>query len=186
MAGGQATASRPHRRPAGRTQQGYTPQPEREAPGQVRPAPGSPPAPARAVPRRGGRTQQGDRQTARAGGRTQQATGNYRPGFGPPVTAPKPTGAAPRAPKPNDRGRAPSSRLAKVRRNGAGALLALFLYPPFLNLLKGGPEQMRGWFAAKWINQPYQPSSGKPGSSPVHGGHPRGHPGRRPKPGGPQ
>lgn len=38
---------------------------------------------------------------------------------------------------------------------GAGAFLALLIYPLAVNLLNGGPAQMWGWVRAKWINQPY-------------------------------
>ena len=48
-----------------------------------------------------------------------------------------------------------SARLGHVAVDGAGAFLAVFAYPLFLNLLKGGPAQMWGWVRAKWTNQPY-------------------------------
>ncbi len=38
---------------------------------------------------------------------------------------------------------------------GAGAVLALFLYPLLINGLRGGPERARGWLAAKFLNRPY-------------------------------
>lgn len=36
---------------------------------------------------------------------------------------------------------------------GAGALLALFAYPMFIALLRGGPPAMWAWVRAKWANQ---------------------------------
>lgn len=36
--------------------------------------------------------------------------------------------------------------------DGAGALLALFLYPAALHLIKGGPGEMWAWVRAKWAN----------------------------------
>lgn len=39
--------------------------------------------------------------------------------------------------------------------NGAGFVLGLVLYALVLNYLKGGPAQVKGWIAAKFINKPY-------------------------------
>jgi hypothetical protein len=51
---------------------------------------------------------------------------------------------------------------------GAGAVLALFLYPLLINGLRGGPARARGWLAAKFVNRPYGggPGAGK-GGKPV-------------------
>lgn len=38
---------------------------------------------------------------------------------------------------------------------GAGALLALVVYPLAINFLRGGTAQMWGWVKAKALNQPY-------------------------------
>jgi hypothetical protein len=46
--------------------------------------------------------------------------------------------------------------------DGAGAILALFAYPILVAALKNGPAAAKGWIAAKFINQPYQPAG--PGS----------------------
>ena len=38
-----------------------------------------------------------------------------------------------------------------------GAVLALFLWPLILNLVRGGTGQMWGWVKAKFVNEPYSP-----------------------------
>lgn len=36
--------------------------------------------------------------------------------------------------------------------DGAGVLLALFVYPLGVHLIKGGPAEMWAWVKAKWLN----------------------------------
>jgi hypothetical protein len=62
------------------------------------------------------------------------------------------TGTAPQQPQ---QPAAAAPRDFSAGTEGAGALLALFLYPLAVNLLNGGPAQMWGWVKAKWLNQPY-------------------------------
>lgn len=130
----------------GRTQQGRTPAPGQHAPGQVRPAQSGPPPAPEAVPRRGGRTQQGARQQARKGGRTQQGTGA---GQEVPPAAPQ---QAQQPPEPAQRPAA--SRVSVATTEGSGAFLVLFAYPLAFNLVRGGPAGMKAWVKAKFINQP--------------------------------
>jgi hypothetical protein len=54
---------------------------------------------------------------------------------------------------------------------GAGAMLAVFLYPLLINLLNGGPPQMWGWVKAKFINEPYGGATpaGGPGTQTAQG-----------------
>lgn len=80
-----------------------------------------------AVPRTGGRTQQGQ--------------------------TPAPAQTAVPASVPDDSGRGGGG--GGIGEQASGALLALFLWPLLLNLVRGGPAQMWGWVKAKWINQPY-------------------------------
>jgi hypothetical protein len=47
--------------------------------------------------------------------------------------------------------------------DGAGAFLALLVYPFAINYLRGGFPRAWGWVKAKWVNQPY--GSGAPASS---------------------
>jgi len=54
-----------------------------------------------------------------------------------------------------------------VGQEGAGALLALFLYPLFVATLTGGPAKARGWLAAKFTNQPYSGPGSKLAPKPV-------------------
>jgi hypothetical protein len=39
--------------------------------------------------------------------------------------------------------------------DGAGFLLGLFVYALVLNYLRGGPDRVKGWLAAKFINKPW-------------------------------
>lgn len=41
---------------------------------------------------------------------------------------------------------------------GAGVLLGIVLYALLLNFVRYGPDGVRGWLAAKFINQPYAPA----------------------------
>lgn len=43
--------------------------------------------------------------------------------------------------------------------DGSGFLLGLIGYALVLNYIRGGPAAVRGWFAAKFMNKPYQPST---------------------------
>ncbi len=89
---------------------------------------------------------------------------DYRPGGAlnnPRTTVPssKPA-AAPRG--------APSAGGTAVTRAGgdvAGFLLSLIGYALVLNYLEGGPAQVRGWLAAKFLNQPYQPATSAPSAA---------------------
>lgn len=63
-----------------------------------------------------------------------------------------------RAAKSSGRG---AKALATGRWGGvspAGLLLGFVLWAAGLNLLRGGPAQLRGWLAAKFVNRPYQPA----------------------------
>lgn len=65
----------------------------------------------------------------------------------PPPPAPTPRAAAPR--------RARSYGAPHAINDGAGFLLGLIGYALFINFLRGGPEQVRGWLSAKFLNRPY-------------------------------
>lgn len=147
-----------------------TPAPVPDMPGTFRPpSSGKPPA-ARskatakrsgatgpAVPRRGGRTQQGARAPGRAGGRTQQGTqgdATVTPGAVP-AAAPTATPAAAAGPK------------RSLIQNGAGGLLALFAYPLLLNTVKNGPAGATAWLKAKFFNETASAPSTTAGLSPA-------------------
>ncbi len=89
---------------------------------------------------------------------------DYRPGGAlnnPRTTVPSPKGA----PAPRE---VPSGGGAVVSRAGgdvAGFLLSLIGYALVLNYLEGGPAQVRGWLAAKFLNQPYQPAVTPPSAA---------------------
>ena len=175
-------------RAGGRTSQGRGPAPTPDGgPGRFRPArQGAPPAQGRPVPRAGGRTQQGGRQLERTGGRTQQGTGGGRdvqPGSPTSATAPPGQASSPGTAR-SAPARVPSkTSVAKVTHQGAGLLVAAFVWPLGVNLLKGGPGQMWGWVKAKFINQPYTGAagSGTGGSAGGgrHGRKPGGGPGKK-------
>lgn len=108
-----------------------------------------------------------------------------RPAAPEPESAAAPEGAAApeAAPAP-----AASSSPRSFATDGAGAFLALLVYPFVVNYLRGGMPRAVGWIKAKWLNKPYggaaPASSGKvaavkplPGMSGstahlVTGGHP--------------
>lgn len=93
----------------------------------------------------------------------------------PPAAKTRPLPKAPKAsPKaspsssgsPSSPGSAPKGTATRsAATEGAGAFLALVLYPVLVNFLNGGPKQVAGWFKAKWINEPY--SGGGKGQAPV-------------------
>ncbi len=191
-------------RAGGRTSQGRGPAPTPDGgPGRFRPArEGAPPAQGRPVPRGGGRTQQGARQLERTGGRTQQSHGNVdatadalgadRDRGGPPGSPTSATAPPGQASSPGTARSAPArvpskTSVAKVTHQGAGLLVAAFVWPLGVNLLKGGPGQMWGWVKAKFINQPYTGAagSGTGGSAGGgrHGRKPGGGPGKKKKKG---
>jgi hypothetical protein len=71
------------------------------------------------------------------------ATGNDEPG---PVAEASPSaGAAP----------GPARGRASFGSEGAGAFLALLVYPLVVNFLIGGRARAFGWVKAKWVNEPY-------------------------------
>lgn len=80
-------------------------------------------------------------------------------------TAPLPAAAADEpssapAPASPSAGPAPSSGgRASFGSEGAGAFLALLVYPLVVNFLLGGQARAVGWIKAKWINQPYNTSA---------------------------
>lgn len=112
------------------------------------PSRSAPPASA-AQPRRGGKTQQGARQLPRSGGRSQQGTQGGKSVTPPPAPAAPPPAAPAAAPATS------GGRTVRITSEGSGALLALFLYPFAVALIKGGPSMAWGWVKAKFINQPY-------------------------------
>lgn len=69
------------------------------------------------------------------------------------LPAAEPAAAGPAAAEPAAPRRLTLS--STVSGNPSGAFLALFAWPLTFNLLRGGPRQMWGWVAAKFINQPY-------------------------------
>ncbi len=141
-------------RAGGRTSQGRGPAPTPDGgPGRFRPA------------RQGAPPAQG-RPVPRAGGRTQQGGRQLeRTARSAPARVPSKTS------------------VAKVSHQGAGLLVAAFVWPLGVNLLKGGPGQMWGWVKAKFINQPYTGAagSGTGGSAGGgrHGRKPGGGPGKK-------
>lgn len=60
---------------------------------------------------------------------------------------------------PSAAGESPAPSSASSPRSfgtdGAGAFLALVIYPLIINFLQGGTAQMLGWVKAKWVNEPY-------------------------------
>jgi hypothetical protein len=78
------------------------------------------------------------------------------PAAGPP---PRPAPARPRA----RGGGAP-----QIVNDGAGFVLGLVGYGLFINFLRGGRAQARGWVAAKFLNRPYTPPAA-PVIGPSHG-----------------
>lgn len=69
--------------------------------------------------------------------------------------------------------------------DAGGFLLGLIGYALFYNFLQGGPAQVRGWLASKFLNKPYGqvPEGSAPPSSPGVGGASAGsRPGQTPAP----
>lgn len=65
--------------------------------------------------------------------------------------------AAAPSPPPSPAPRVPStSSTSSTGGNGAGVLLGMLGYAVLVNFLHGGPAQVRGWMAAKFLNKPYQ------------------------------
>ncbi len=139
--------------------------------GAARGGPVTPPPPASSPAGQAAKASASRRRRAGGPGRPPPPPASASPARKPPGTPPRAGPASPArpaaAPGAGPRGKAPRASTASAE--GAGGLLALFAYPVLMNLLRGGPAQARGWFAAKFFNEPYNP----PGPARSTGTHTR-------------